>query len=54
MRSSTAYDTRYEMKRSLEVFQAEWYEMQQTGKFKDRVHMRASSRVHVSPPLFST
>ncbi|OLP80594.1 Flagellar WD repeat-containing protein Pf20 [Symbiodinium microadriaticum] len=25
----------YEMKRSLEVFQAEWYEMQQTGKFKD-------------------
>eukprot|EP00439_Symbiodinium_sp_Y106_P002688 s2766_g1.t1 len=27
---------KYEMKRSLEVFQAEWYEMQQTGKFKDR------------------
>ena len=27
---------RYDMKRSLDVFQAEWYEMQQTGKFKDR------------------
>ena len=27
---------RYSMKRSLEVFQAEWYEMQQSGKFKAR------------------
>jgi hypothetical protein len=27
---------RYGMKRSLDVFQAEWYEMQQSGKFKVR------------------
>ena len=27
---------RYGMKRSLDVFQAEWYEMQQSGKFKAR------------------
>lgn len=26
---------KYGMKRSLDVFQAEWYEMQQSGKFKD-------------------
>mmetsp|Transcript_29622 Transcript_29622/g.66724 ORF Transcript_29622/g.66724 Transcript_29622/m.66724 type:complete len:615 (+) Transcript_29622:1-1845(+) len=26
---------KYDMKRSLDVFQAEWYEMQQSGKFKD-------------------
>lgn len=26
---------KYNMKRSLDIFQTEWYEMQQTGKFKD-------------------
>jgi len=38
--------TKFGMKRSLESFQSEWYELQQSGKFKD-------SELHIVPDIYA-